>query len=153
MIKQQHHPSHMETSKHHTYSKTKQSHDISTSYRPIAPLSVIAKTLEKTLLPYIPNNIPHIYTQHGFKSKHSTSTTLHAINNTIATGFNPKNRTHNHSSTRHEQSIRHSKQHNTTKSQTPYHSPYIIPKQHSPEPPIVPWPSSEQTNVPYYAHI
>ena len=33
------------------------------------------KTLEKTLHPYITNNNPHIFTQHGFKSKHSTSTT------------------------------------------------------------------------------
>ena len=49
---------------------------------------MIAKTLEKTLLPYITNNIPHISTQHGFKSNHSTSTALHNINNTIATGFN-----------------------------------------------------------------
>ena len=47
-----------------------------------------SKTLEKTLLPYITNNIQHIST-HGFKSNHSTSTTLHNINNTIATGFNP----------------------------------------------------------------
>ena len=62
--------------------------NIGTSYRPISLLSVIAKTLEKTLLPYITNNIPHIPTQHGFKSNHSTSTAPHNINNTIATGFN-----------------------------------------------------------------
>ena len=62
--------------------------NICTSYRPISLLSVIAKTLEKTLLPYITNNIPHISTQHSFKSNHSTSTALHNINNTITTGFN-----------------------------------------------------------------
>ena len=62
--------------------------NIGTSYRPISLLSVIAKTLEKPLPPYITNNIPHIATQHGFKSNHSTSTALHNINNTIATGFN-----------------------------------------------------------------
>ena len=64
--------------------------NIGTSYRPISLLSVIAITLEKTLLPYITHNIPHIYTQHDFKSNHSTSTALHNINNTIATGFNQK---------------------------------------------------------------
>ena len=79
--------------------------NIGTSYIPISLLSVIA--LEKTLLPYITNNIPHISTQHGFTSNHSTSTALHNINNTIATGFN------HHSSTRHEQSIRHSQQTHT----------------------------------------
>ena len=47
-----------------------------------------SKTLEKTLLPYITNNIRHISTQHGFKSNHYTSTALHNINNTIATDFN-----------------------------------------------------------------
>ena len=62
--------------------------NIGTSYRPISLLSVIAKTLEKTLLLYITNNIPHISTQHGFKSNHSTSTTQYNINITIATGFN-----------------------------------------------------------------
>ena len=33
------------------------------------------------------NNIPHISTHHGFKNNHSTSTALHNINNTIATGI------------------------------------------------------------------
>ena len=61
---------------------------IGTAYRPISLLPVIAKTLEKTLLPYITNNVPHISTQHGFKSNHSTSTARHNINNTIATCFN-----------------------------------------------------------------
>ena len=42
--------------------------NIGTSYTPILFLSVIVKTLEKPLLPYITNNIPHISTQHGFKS-------------------------------------------------------------------------------------
>ena len=37
------------------------------------------------------STIPHISTQHGFKSNHSTSTALHNINNTIATGFNQNN--------------------------------------------------------------
>ena len=46
------------------------------------------KTLEKMLLPYITQNIPNITTQHGFKTKHSTNTALHNINDTVATGFN-----------------------------------------------------------------
>ena len=62
--------------------------NIGTSYRPISLLSVIAKTLEKVILPYITQNIPNITTQHGFKTKHSTNTALHNINNTVATGFN-----------------------------------------------------------------
>ena len=53
----------------------------------ISLLSMIAKPQEKTLLPYITNNILHISKQHGFKSNHSTSTAIHNINNTIATGF------------------------------------------------------------------
>ena len=62
--------------------------NIGTSYRPISLLSVIANTLEKKLLLYITYNIPHISTQHGFKSNHSTITALHNKNNTIATGLN-----------------------------------------------------------------
>ena len=59
-----------------------------TSYRPISLLSVIAKTLEKCLLPYITANIPNIPTQHGYKIQHSTVTALHTLNNTVAKGFN-----------------------------------------------------------------
>ena len=40
------------------------------------------------ILSYITQNIPNITTQHGFKTKHSTNTALHNINNTVATGFN-----------------------------------------------------------------
>ena len=47
--------------------------NIGTSYRPISLLSVIAKTPEKVILPYITQNIPNITTQHGFKTKHSTT--------------------------------------------------------------------------------
>ena len=76
----------METSKHHTNSKTKQRHRhiIQTHLTSLSD----SKTLEKTLFPYITNNIPHISTQYGFKGNHSTSTSLHNINNTIETGFN-----------------------------------------------------------------
>ena len=64
------------------------------SYRLISLLSVIAKTLEKSLLPYITANIPKTPTQHGYKIQHgyeiqhSTVTVLHTVNNTVAKGFN-----------------------------------------------------------------
>ena len=62
--------------------------DKGTSYRPISLLSVIAKSLEKSLLPYIAANILNTPTQHGYKTKHSTVTALHTVNNTVAKGFN-----------------------------------------------------------------
>ena len=55
--------------------------DKSTPYMPISLLSVIAKTLEKSLLPYITANIPNTPTQHGYKTQHSTVTALHTVNN------------------------------------------------------------------------
>ena len=61
--------------------------DKGTSYRPISILSVIAKTLEKSLLPYITANIPNTPLQHGYKTQHSV-TALHTLNNTVAKGFN-----------------------------------------------------------------
>ena len=60
--------------------------DKCTSYRPISFLSVIAKTLEKSLLPYITANIPNTPMQHGYKTQHVTA--LHTLNNTLAKGFN-----------------------------------------------------------------
>ena len=59
-----------------------------TSYRPISLLSVVAKTLEKCLLPFITANITQTPTQHGYKAQHSTVTALHTLNNTVAQGFN-----------------------------------------------------------------
>ena len=59
--------------------------DKGSSYRPISLLSVIAKTLEKSLLPYITANTPM---HHGYKTQHSTVTALHTLNNTVAKGFN-----------------------------------------------------------------
>ena len=48
----------------------------------ISLLSVIAKTLEKSLLPYITANIPNTPTQR------STILALHTLNNAVAKGFN-----------------------------------------------------------------
>ena len=59
-----------------------------TSYRHISLLSVVANTLEKSLLPYITANIPNTPMQHGYKTQHSTVTALHTLNNTVAKGFN-----------------------------------------------------------------
>ena len=50
-----------------------------TSYRPIYLLSVIAKILEKCLLPYMTANIPNTPTQHGYKTQHFTVTALHTV--------------------------------------------------------------------------
>ena len=61
--------------------KTNKHTDKGTLYRPISLLSVIAKTLEKSLLPYTPM-------QHGYKTQHFTVTALHTLNNTVAKGFN-----------------------------------------------------------------
>ena len=62
--------------------------DKGTSYRPISLLSVIAKTLEKSLLPYITANMPNTPMKHGYKTQHSTVSALHTLNNTVAKGFN-----------------------------------------------------------------
>ena len=61
--------------------------NMSTSYRPISPLSVVATTLEKCLLRYVTANITQTPTQHGYKAQHSTVTGLHTLNNTVAKGF------------------------------------------------------------------
>ena len=62
--------------------------DKGTSYRPISIFSVIAKTLEKSHLPYITANIPNTPMQHEYKTQHSTVTALHTLNNTVAKVFN-----------------------------------------------------------------
>ena len=62
--------------------------DKGTSYGPISLLSLIAKTVEKSLLPYITANTPNAATQHGYKKQHTTVTALHTLNNTVAKGLN-----------------------------------------------------------------
>ena len=62
--------------------------DKGTSYRPISLLSIIAKTLEKSFLPYITASIPNTPMQHGYKTQHSTVTALHTLYNTVEKGFN-----------------------------------------------------------------
>ena len=62
--------------------------DKDTSYRSISLISLIAKTLEKSLLPYITANMPNTPMHHGYKTHHSTVMALHTLNNTVAKGFN-----------------------------------------------------------------
>ena len=62
--------------------------DKGTSYMPMSLISVFAKTLDKSLLPYITANIPNPPTQHGYKTQHSTVTALHTVNNSVAKEFN-----------------------------------------------------------------
>ena len=68
--------------------KPNKDHNNGINYQRISLLSPIAKTLEKTLLPYITENIPIISHQYGFKHKHSTHTALHNICNQIIKSFN-----------------------------------------------------------------
>ena len=51
--------------------------DKGTSYMPTSLLSVIAKTLEKSLLPYITVNIPNTPMQHGYKTSRDAKPTQH----------------------------------------------------------------------------
>ena len=62
--------------------------DKGTSYRPISMLSIIANTMEKSLLPYITTYISNTPMQHGYKTQHSSVTALHTLNNTVAKWFN-----------------------------------------------------------------
>ena len=71
--------------------------------------------------------------------------------NSIDDAKNKTNMKHIHICTTLVSTCFNNRQHN--KSQTPYHSQYITPKQHPPpEQPVVPWPNSEQTNIPYYTY-
>ena len=94
------------------------------TYRPISLLSVIAKTLEKSLLPYITANIRNTPTQHRYITQHSTVMALHTVNNTVAKGFDqiaPRAKTH--CSTRYEQGFRHNNHtHTYQKAATDQHS-------------------------------
>ena len=62
--------------------------NMGTSYRPISLLSVVAKTLEKCLLPYITANITQTPTQHGHKAQHQMMLTPKHI--TIANVYIPR---------------------------------------------------------------
>ena len=98
--------------------------DKGTSYRLISLLSVISKTLEKILLPYMAADMPNAPMQHGCKPRHSTVTALHTLNNIVA-GVQPDGSpcANNHCSTRYEQSFWHNKHtHTNQKAATYKHS-------------------------------
>ena len=84
----------MERCHNHSHSKTKQRPKHWHKLPTLSFLSCIAKTLEKTLLPYIikkQQNILIISHQHGFKLKHSTHTALHNNCHQITKDFiNPR---------------------------------------------------------------
>ena len=61
--------------------------DRGTSCMPMSLLSVIVKTLERSLLPYITADMPDTPMQHGCRARHSAVTALHTPNNTVAEGF------------------------------------------------------------------
>ena len=85
----------------------------------------IATTMEKSILPYITENIPNTPMQHGYKTQHSTVTALHTLNNTVAKGFKPNGSpcANNQCSSRYEQSFRHNKHtHTNQKAATDKHS-------------------------------
>ena len=46
---------------------------LGTSYKPISHLFSLDNTLERTILTYITNNIPHSITQDDYKSNQSTT--------------------------------------------------------------------------------
>ena len=109
--KQQHHPSYMETSKHHANPKTKQGHEhrhiIQTH---LSSLSDSKNTGEDTTPIYHKQHPTHLHATWLQKQplyKHST--TQHKQQHRNKLQPNQTIRTHNHSSTGHEQSIRHSK--------------------------------------------
>ena len=94
--------------------------DKGTSYRPISLLSVIAKTLEKSLLPYITANIPTRVQNTTFYSDGTTHTKQHGSKRVQPNGSPCAN---NHCSTRYEQSFRHNKHtHTNQKAATDKHS-------------------------------
>ena len=80
--------------------------DKGTSYMPISLLSVIAKILKKSLLPYITANIPNPPMQHGYKTQYSTHIKQHRCKGVQPNGSLCAN---NHCSTRYEQSFRHNR--------------------------------------------
>ena len=94
--------------------------DKDTSYRPISLLSVIAKTLEKSLLLYLTANIPNTPMQHGYKTQHSSVTALHTRSKRVQPNGSPC--ANNPCSTRYEQSFGHNKHtHTNQKAATDKH--------------------------------
>ena len=105
----------MEVGQHSPHPKTNADINKGTPYSPVALISVIAKTMENILLPYITANIPSPPTQS------STVTEIHTLkhcrNGVQLNGFPcPAN----HCSTRFEQSFRHNKHTHTNQNAATY---------------------------------
>ena len=64
------------------------------SYRPISLLSQAAKVHEALILPSINECISPAKDQHGFRPRHSTTSTLLQLTTDIETGFNQRKPTH-----------------------------------------------------------
>ena len=75
----------------------------------ISILSVISKTLEKSLLPYIIANTPSTPTQHGYKIQHYIDGITHRKHRSKGVQPNGSHCANNHCSTRYEQSCRYNK--------------------------------------------
>ena len=109
-------------------SKPNKDTDKGTSYRPISLLSVIAKTLEKSLLLYIKENIPNTPMQYEYKTQHVTVTALHTLNITVGVQPNGSPCANNHCSTRYGQSLRHNKHTHTNQKAATHNIPGTIIK-------------------------
>ena len=97
--------------------------DKGTSYKPISLLSVITKTQEKILFPYITANIPTTPKQHMYKTLYSDVTTHSKQHRSKGVQPNGSPCANNHCSTRYEQSFRHNKHtHTYQKAATDQHS-------------------------------
>jgi hypothetical protein len=62
--------------------------EMGSSYCPISLLSLVAKVLERLLLPEIVAALPKAKTQHGYSPIHSCTTCLLPIATKVAVGFN-----------------------------------------------------------------
>ena len=87
--------------------------DKGTSYRPISLITLIAETLEKSIIPYITANIPNTPTRVQTTTLYSDGTTH--IKQHRRKGGQPNGCpwANNHCSTRYEQTFRHNKQTHT----------------------------------------
>ena len=98
------------------------------SCRPISLLSIIANTLEKSIILYITANIPNTPTQHGYKTLYSDGI-IHSKQQSKGVQPNGSPCANNHCSTRYEQSFRHNKHtHTNQKAATDKNIPGTIIK-------------------------
>ena len=63
---------------------------LGTSYRPISLLCPAAKVMEALILTTVNTHLLPASDQHGFRTRHSTTSALLQLTSNVATGFNPK---------------------------------------------------------------